>query len=158
MVLKVVSKINTRLKFSYRKNKFLSSQLRRLLCNTLTQPHFDYACSVWYPNKLLSSQLRRLLCNALIQPQFDYACSVWYPNLNKKFKIKLQTLQNKCVCFCLQLDNRGHVAITEFKKINWLPIDYRFRLCLASSAFKFFDDRSPLYMKDVFDKSCISQA
>ena len=30
--------------------------------------------------------------------------------------------------------------------------------CLAANAFKFFDDRCPLYMKNVFDKSCISQA
>ena len=106
----------------------------------------------------MSPQLRRLLCNALIQPHFDYACSVWYPNLNKKFKTKLQTLQNKCVRFCLQLDNKAHVGITEFKQINWLPVNYRFRQCLAANVFKFFDDKCPLYMKDVFDKSCISQA
>ena len=76
----------------------------------------------------------------------------------KKFKTKLQTLQNKYVRFCLQLDNRVHVGITEFKKINWLPVDYRFRRCLAANAFKFFDDRCPLYMKDIFEKSCISTA
>ena len=46
---------------------------------------------------------------------FDYACSVWYPNLNKKFKMKLKALQNKCVYLCLQLDNTAHVGITEFK-------------------------------------------
>ena len=109
-------------------------------------------------NKFLSPQLRRLLCNALIQPHFDYACSVWYPNLNKKFKTKLQTLQNKCVRFCLQLDNKAHVGITEFKHINWLPVNYRFRQCLAANVFKFFDDKYPIYMKDVFDKLCISQA
>ena len=128
MALNVVSKINTHLKFLYRKNKFLSPQLRRLLCKALTQPHFDYACSVWYHN------------------------------LNKKFKTKLQTLQNKCVRFCLQLDHRAHVGITEFKKINWLPVDYRFRQVIAANVFKFFDDKCPLYMKDVFDKSCMSQA
>ena len=128
VTLNVVSKINTRLKFLYQKSKFLSRQLRRLLCN------------------------------ALIQPHFDYECSVWYPNLNKKFKTKLQTLQNKCVRFCLQLDNRAHVGLTEFKKINWLPVDSRFRQCLAANVFKFFDDKYPLYMKDVFDKSCMSQA
>ena len=122
MALNVVSKINTRLKFLYRKNKFLSPQLRRLLCN------------------------------ALIQPHFDYACSVWYPNFNKKLKTKLQTLQNKCVHFCLQLDNEAHVGITEFKQINWLPVNYRFRQCLAANVFKFFDDKCPLYMKDVFVK------
>ena len=108
--------------------------------------------------KFLSPQLRRLLCNALIQPHFDYACSVWYPSLNKKFKTRLQTLQNKCVRFCLQLDNKAHVGITEFKQINWLPVNYRFRQCLAAKVFKFFDDKCPLYMKDVFDKPCVSQA
>ena len=25
-----------------------------------------------------------MLCNALIQPHFDYACTAWYPNLTKK--------------------------------------------------------------------------
>ena len=128
VALNVVSKMNTRLKVLYRKNKFLSPQLRRLLCN------------------------------ALIQPHFDYACSVWYPNLNKKVKTKLQTLQNKCVRFCLQLDNKTHAGITEFKQINWLPVNYRFGHSLAANVFKFFDDKCPLYMKDVFDKSCISQA
>ena len=72
---------------------------------------------------------------------------------HKKFKTKLQTLQNKCVRFCLQLDNKAHVGITEFKQINWLPVNYRFRQCLAANVFKFFDDKCPLYMKDVFDKS-----
>ena len=124
MTLNIVSKINTRLKFLYRKIKFLSPQLRRLLCN------------------------------ALIQPHFDYACSVWYPNLNKKIKTKLQL----CLLFCLQLDNQAHVGITEFKQINWLPVNYRFRQRLAANVFKFFDDKCPLYMKDIFDKNCISQA
>ena len=87
-----------------------------------------------------------------MQPHFDYACSVWYLNLNKKFKAKLQTFQNKCVRFCLQLDNKAHVGITEFKHINWLPVNYRFRRCLAANVFKFFDDKCPVYMKDVFNK------
>ena len=28
-----------------------------------------------------------MLCNALIQPHFDYACSAWYPNLNSKLQV-----------------------------------------------------------------------
>ena len=68
MTLNAVSKINTYLKFLYRKSKFLSPQLRRLLFNALIQPHFDYMCSVWYPNLKIqnevtnsSKQIRRLL-------------------------------------------------------------------------------------------------
>ena len=41
--------------------------------------------------------------------------------------LMLQTLQNKCVYLCLELDNRAHVGITEFRQINWLPVNYRFR-------------------------------
>ena len=128
MALNVISKVNTRLKFLYRKNRFLSTQLRRMLCN------------------------------ALIQPHLDYACSVWYPNLNKKLKTKLQVFQNKCVRFCLKLNDRAHVGVSEIEKINWLPVDFRFKQCLLTNAFKFFNDKCPLYMKDVFDKSCINQA
>ena len=50
MANKVISKVNARLKFLHRKNKYLTPNLRRLLCNALIQPHFDYACSAWYPN------------------------------------------------------------------------------------------------------------
>ena len=72
MTHKVISIVNARLKFLPRKNKYLT------------------------PN------LRRLLCNALIQLHFDYAYSAWYPNLSKKLKNRIQTSQNKCIRFCLQ--------------------------------------------------------
>ena len=50
MALNVIRKINNKLKFLYHKNDFLTPTLRRLLCNVIIQPHFDYACSAWYPN------------------------------------------------------------------------------------------------------------
>ena len=50
MATKVLGTINGRLNFLYRKQKFLSFSLGRLLCNALIQPHFDYACAAWYPN------------------------------------------------------------------------------------------------------------
>ena len=49
VALQVIKKINTRLRFLYRKNRFLSQPLRRLLCNAIIQPHFEYECSAWYP-------------------------------------------------------------------------------------------------------------
>ena len=120
MALQVIKKINTRLRFLYRKNRFLS------------QP------------------LGRLLCNAIIQPHFDYGCLAWYPSLNKSLKKKLQTLQNKCIRFCLNLNNRDHIGLTEFEKINWLPINDRFEQCISLTTFKFFNNRSPAYMNDIF--------
>ena len=123
MAHKVISKVNARLKFLHRKNKYLT------------------------PN------LRRLLCNALIQPHFDYACSAWYPNLSKKLKNRIQTSQNKCIRFCLQLDKMSHISQKEFEAINWLPIKERYNQCVNSIAFKYFDNQCPHYLNEVFMKA-----
>ena len=85
MALKVINKINGKLKFLYRKNRYLAKELRRMLCN------------------------------ALIQPHFDYACPAWYPNLNEKTKKKIQIMQNKCIRFCLKLDKMHRISEEEFK-------------------------------------------
>ena len=82
MAHNVISKVNVRLKFLHGKNKYLISDLRRLLWNPLIQPHFDYAYSAWYPN------------------------------LSKKLKNRIQTSQDKCIRFCLQLEKMSHI----FKK------------------------------------------
>ena len=64
MATHVINKVNSRLRFLCRQNKFLGIPLRRLLCN------------------------------AMIQLFFDYAWNAWYPNLNKNFKNPLETAQN----------------------------------------------------------------
>ena len=43
MAHKVIRKADTGLKFLHSKNKCLTSNLRRLLCKALIQPHFDYS-------------------------------------------------------------------------------------------------------------------
>ena len=116
MAHKAISKVNARLKFLHRKNKYLT------------------------PN------LCRLLCNALIQPHFDYACSAWYPNLSKKLKNKIQTPQNKCIRFFLQLDKMSHISQKEFLTINWLN-------CVNSIVFKYFDNQCPHYLNVDFMKA-----
>ena len=58
MALNVIRKVNNRIKFLYRKNEFLTPKLRRILCNALIQPHFDYVCSAWYPNLTQNSKKR----------------------------------------------------------------------------------------------------
>ena len=50
MALKVINKINGKLKFLYRINRYLSPELGRVLCNALIQPYFDCACPAWYSN------------------------------------------------------------------------------------------------------------
>ena len=81
MANKVIGKVNARLKFLHRKNKYLTHNLRRLLYNALIQPHFEYACTAWYPND------------------------------SKKLKNRIQTFQNKCICFCVQVDKMSHTVM-----------------------------------------------
>ena len=79
MATHVINKVNSRLRFLYRQNKF---------------PDIP---------------LRRLLCNAMAQPSFDYACNAWYTNLNKNLKTRVQAAQNKCIRFCLKLGDRKSI-------------------------------------------------
>ena len=66
MALKVHNKINGRLCFLFRKNRYLSQYLKRLLCNAVIQPPFNYACSAWYPNlnKKLNANCKQYRTNA----------------------------------------------------------------------------------------------
>ena len=50
MSLKVINKINGKLKFLYRKNRYLSRKIPRKSCYALIQPHFDNECPSWYTN------------------------------------------------------------------------------------------------------------
>ena len=120
MALNVISKINKKLKFLYRKNKFLTPSLKRMLCNSLIQPHFDYACSTWYPY------------------------------LTQNLKNRIQKTQNKCIRYCLELDNMAHISFREFEKINWINTQDRFAQVISVNAFKFFQGKCPEYMSEIF--------
>ena len=88
-------------------------------------------------NRSLTPTLRRLPCNALLQPHFDYACSAWYHNLTNKMKSRIQTTQNKCMCFCLQLGKMAHISYKEFETLSGLAVTERFNQCINSVAFKY---------------------
>ena len=120
MALNVLKKVNCRLRFLYRIKRYLNPALKRMLCN------------------------------ALIQPHFDYACKSWYPFLTDNLKNKLQANQNKCIRYCLNLDKFDHIKSNEFKTINWLDVSDRFKQCVLVDAFKFFNQRSPSYMAEIF--------
>ena len=119
----VTRKINARLKFLHRKNKYLK------------------------PN------LHCLLCSVSMQPRFDYACSAWYPSLSEKLKTRIQTLQKKCIHFCLQLNKMYHISQKGFEIINWLRNKERYNQCVNSVAFKYYDNQYPYYLNEVFIKT-----
>ena len=121
MALNVVNKINNKMKFLYRKNSFLTPALTRILCNALTQPHFDYACSAWYPH------------------------------LTKKLKHRIQTTQNQCTRFSLPLNKLKHISHEEFERLNWLPVTYRCKQFVNAIVFKYFNQQCPNYLSEAFD-------
>ena len=121
MALKVINKINGKLKFLYKKNRYLSPKLRRMLCSALIQPHFDYACPA--------------------------GCT----NLTEKTKKKTQIMQNKCIRFCLKLDKMHHISEEDFRLINWLPTSKRVDQCINTITFKFVNNTCPYYLKEIFE-------
>ena len=50
--------------------------------------------------KCLTLAYRRVWCNALIQPDFDYGRSSWFPLLKKNLNVNVQKAQNKYIRFC----------------------------------------------------------
>ena len=58
----------------------------------------------------------------------------------------MQVAQNKCIRFCLNLGNRAHIGMKEFKKINWLPTKERFEQYACVDIFNFFAGAAPTYM------------
>ena len=92
MAPKVINK-NGKLKFFYRRNRYLTKELGRMLCNVLIQSHFDYACPAWYPN------------------------------LNEKTTKKMQIMQNKCIRFSLNLTKCiVHLEWILDRQIGCLPL------------------------------------
>ena len=102
-------------------------------------------------NRFWTLELSWLLCNAKKQPHFDYAYSAWYTSLTQKLKKKLQVMQNKCICFCLQLDKMFTIYHKEFKDLNWLPVITRFEKCVISIAFKFINGNCPYFLNESFE-------
>ena len=65
---KVFKKINAKVIFLSRQSKYLTPRLKRLLCKSLIQPHFDYSCTLWFPplNRNLKTSFRQHKTNIYV--------------------------------------------------------------------------------------------
>ena len=86
-----------------------------------------------------------------VKMHFDYACSTWYSNLTMKTKHRIQTTQNKCKRFCVQLDKLKHISHGDFEPLNWLTVIFRFKERVNSIVFKYFNEQCHNYLNKVFD-------
>lgn len=112
----IVTKINKGLKFMYRKGKFLTFKMRKLLCTAVFQSHFDYGCNVYYRG------------------------------LDKQTRTKLQTAQNKIIRFILGYDCRRHLMVADFKKVKYLNVEKRMEYLTLSVMHRVFNDKAPSYL------------
>ena len=71
--------------------------------------------------------------------------------LNKRLSKKMQSAQNKCIRFFLNLKNTAHVGATEFKAINWLPTKNRIDQLTCVTIMKFFNGTAPPYADEIFE-------
>ena len=62
---------------------------------------------------------------------------VIYPLLNKRQSKRIQIAQNKCIRYCLNLDNKAHIGTNEFLKINWLPPKKELNNAFAPTSLNF---------------------
>ena len=79
-----------------------------------------------------------------------HVSNAWDPNINKKLKMCLQAAQNKCIRFCLKLNDRSSIKSEDFEKINWLPIHERISQCSLCSIYKFFAKNCPNYFDEIY--------
>ena len=49
----------------------------------------------------------------------------------------------------LELQSRKHISNEDFHKLNWLPINQKFKQCVISRVFKFVQNKCLAYMNEV---------
>lgn len=122
MALKVISKVNQRVRFIARLSTFLN---RRAL---------------------------EILSGALVQCHYDYACSSWYSAIPKILKTRLQSAQNKLVRIILKLHPRTHLLPEHFDSLKWLRVEERVTLIKLCMVHRILNNAAPDYLRSYFIK------
>ena len=118
MCTNVIRKVNSGLKFLYRK-----------------------AC-------FLETKERKMICTAFLQSKFDYGCNIWYRSVTKAMKHKLQSAQNKIVRFILKYEPRTHLMFSDFTNVGFLNVQSRVDYLSLNMMYNIFNDTAPAYMSD----------
>ena len=116
----IIKKVNSRLRFMYRKAK------------------------------CLSSETRKTLSMALIQCHFDYSCSSWYAGISKGLKNKLQVAQNKTARFIKNMGPRTTIKQKELSSLGFLNVESRVKQLRLNHVHKIFNNTCPSYLKNNF--------
>ena len=96
----------------------------------------------------LTSTMRQLLYITCISSISFWLCLFCLlSQLNQKKKKSVQSIY-----FCLQLYKMTHMSYKEFETFNWLILSERFKHCINSVVFKYFNDQCTNYFSEVFER------
>ena len=112
----IVKKVNSVLRFLYRKSSYLKFRNRKLLCS------------------------------ALLQSRFDYGFNFYYRGLYEEIKSKFQTAQNKMIRFILGYNSRQHLYVKDFVRAGFLTVEKRYDYLSVNMMYNVFYGRAPSYL------------
>ena len=99
-----------------------------------------------WSSSVLDVPLRRLDWNLTLVMSTLRGTQVW----QKIPKDKLQVTQNKCIKFCFKLKCREHISNEHFERLNWLLTNLRFKQGVATTVFKFVQNKCSAYTNEIF--------
>ena len=70
--------------------------------------------------------------------------------LKQEIKVKIANTVKKLVQLFLNINIRAHIGLTDFEKLNWLPVNDRLEQCISSMTFEYFSNTSSFYTDDLF--------
>ena len=108
IVLNIVKKVNSRLKFLYRQANYFNQNVKKMICSAL------------------------VLC------LFDFSISAWYGGISKYHVHRLQCAQNKVIRFILNKDFMYHIDHADFKSLGILNINTRVEQLRLNHVFNIF--------------------
>lgn len=106
---------------------------------------------------VLDTKCRKLICSSLIQCRFDYACNMWYCSVVKSIKVKLQSAQNTVVRFIINEEPRYHLCTDNFKNVIFLDVQSRVDYLCLNQMYNIANGSAPKYMLDFIPRNVSKQ-
>ena len=94
----------------------------------------------------LDEYCRRILSNSLVQPHLDYCCSSWYESLSRQLKDKLDVIKRRMVKLVYSKSHFYHVTTADLKSLSWMSINDRVKFFKLVHVFKIRSGNAPDYL------------
>lgn len=138
-------KLDNRLKFSDHAREVIKKCAGRIGFLYRHSSSLDYNC-------------RKILCNSLIQPHLDNCSMSWYSSLTKELRNRLDVIQLRMFRFVHSRDCMSHVDMGNLGKLSWLSIPDRVRFFKLTMVFRIRAGSALGYLSSNFEPLNASHA